>query len=200
MASEFDDERPAETTRYALKSRNVAWALLVSVLGMYLFVWAVTYNDPSPLLFRRSPPLAGPAASKRVRDRLLLNLTRVLAERPTLCGIAAPYLGVYERLVLLRHANPVSLIEVYNPLVVDPGGERRNMTESSLMCTHPTPLTVMRLTRVRLKYVDVEWVDHEVELEGPEAICIQHFQDVFEGKWPCDTPEGADRVPARLLH
>jgi peptide deformylase len=130
---------------------------------------------------------------------VLPRLIVFLENHPTLCGAAAPNVGSNFQMVLLRSGD-----YMFNPNVVSVNHERnRNVSiiESSYMCHDRTyQRQVLRMTSIMVAFTDRDTTARVVPLESEDAICVQHFIDIFLGHWPCKH-EGVDalKVP-RLFH
>ncbi len=104
-------------------------------------------------------------------------------------GLAAPQIGLPIRVVLIT-LDPLSeeypefkdFNKVYiNPHILEADGEEVAMDEGclSLPGVHET---VKRASRIRVKYQDENFVDHDEVVEGYLARVMQHEFDHLEGK------------------
>lgn len=104
-------------------------------------------------------------------------------------GLAAPQIGLPIRVVTIT-LDPLSedypefkgFNKAYiNPYILEIGGEEVSMEEGclSLPGIHET---VKRGNKIRVKYMDEDFVEHEEEVEGYLARVMQHEFDHLDGK------------------
>ena len=104
-------------------------------------------------------------------------------------GLAAPQIGLPIRVVTIT-LDPLSedypefkgFNKAYiNPHILEIGGEEVSMEEGclSLPGIHET---VKRGNKIRVKYMDEDFVEHEEEVEGYLARVMQHEFDHLDGK------------------
>lgn len=98
-------------------------------------------------------------------------------------GIAAPQVGLKRRLVAVqrfdREGEP---FEFYlNPEIVEFGGEREAGGEGCLSVPDVYE-DVVRWQRIRLRYRDTAFVQHEEIVEGFTAVIFQHELDHLDGR------------------
>lgn len=89
-------------------------------------------------------------------------------------------------------------MDVFNPVLRGVHEMSTNITieETSDMCHTPLARNIVRSTRVKAQWMDSNWKPRQEVLSGVEAICLQHFIDLFNGQWPCSSVgEDARRVP-----
>ena len=119
------------------------------------------------------------------RVRLADQMLETMYDAPGI-GLAAPQIGVLDRMLVMDCANtssgetpdPLCLI---NPKIVDATEETREYEEGCLSLPQVfAPVT--RPASVRVRYQDAEGVDHERDFEGLWAICVQHEIDHLDGK------------------
>ena len=115
-------------------------------------------------------------------------------------GLAATQVGVPLRVVVIDQSevseerkqtdSPYAsrLLHIINPVFVWSSEETATVTEGCLSVPE-VPVDITRPVKVRMRFRDLEWQEHEVEAEGLLARCFQH---------ECDHVDGvtiADRVP-----
>ena len=102
-------------------------------------------------------------------------------------GLAAPQVGVQKRMVIVDiHAGaddrpsgepPITLI---NPEFIEKEGA---LTWEEGCLSVPGELgEVTRAARVKMKYTDLDGVEHIMEAEGLKAVALQHEVDHLDGK------------------
>ncbi|MDQ0393564.1 peptide deformylase [Labrys monachus] len=95
-------------------------------------------------------------------------------------GITAPHLGILKRLVVIELPDE-AIVRIYvNPRIVWMAEETREHAEGSVSMPGVTE-TVERPARVRLRYHDLDGVEHEEEAEGLLGVCLQHEIDQLDG-------------------
>lgn len=104
-------------------------------------------------------------------------------------GLAAPQIGLPIRVVVIdldvyseEHPEFKDLRRAFiNPHIVETSGEEVAMEEGclSLPGIHET---VKRANKIRVKYMDEDFVEHDEEVEGYFARVMQHEFDHLDGK------------------
>jgi peptide deformylase len=95
-------------------------------------------------------------------------------------GLAAPQLGVSQRLLVYRVGPDAPIIVLANPEVEWQSGESEVLDEGCLSIPGIT-VDVERPVHVRVRAVDEEGGDRTVEASGLEARVIQHEIDHLNG-------------------
>ena len=99
-------------------------------------------------------------------------------------GLAAPQVGILKRLIVIdcsddrNKKNPLKLI---NPEIIDLSEEETEFEEGCLSLPKQYA-KVIRPTKVKLKYKDVQGNLRSESFKGIEATCIQHEIDHLNGK------------------
>lgn len=196
-----DPEVPRAGERWILKWKNCLWALIF-LLTVLVVVWTLhphhehaRIRQRRAVMFQASEPLPSLSAAHDLSLRVRPSMTHVMRDRPRLCGVAAPNFRVYHRFLLLRHEGTGQVTEVFNPrMCAEQPTDAVNHTvpESSLMCANRTQTPRVRRSTVRVCHRDALWKEQDVVFTGGDAICLQHFMDVFAGHWPCGV-SGEDR-------
>ena len=104
-------------------------------------------------------------------------------------GLAAPQIGLPIRVVVIDldiMSDDYPEYKGYrrafiNPHIIETNDETSSMEEGclSLPGIHES---VKRPTKIRVKYMDADWNEHDEWVEGFEARCMQHEFDHLEGK------------------
>lgn len=95
-------------------------------------------------------------------------------------GITAPHIGVLQRLVVIALSPDDGVRHYVNPEVIEASAERIRHTEGSVSLPGVTE-EVERAARVRVRYRDLDGVEHEETAEGLLAVCLQHEIDQLDG-------------------
>ena len=92
-------------------------------------------------------------------------------------AIAAPQIGVKKRLLYMFIDKPVIFI---NPVLEFPDDEMMEVLDDCM--SFPNLLVkVKRYKRCRIKYLDMDWKEQEMPLEGDLAELLQHEYDHLDG-------------------
>lgn len=92
-------------------------------------------------------------------------------------AIAAPQIGVKKRLLYMFIDKPVVFI---NPVLEFPDNEMMEVLDDCM--SFPNLLVkVMRHKRCRIKYLDMEWKEQVMSLEGDLSELLQHEFDHLDG-------------------
>lgn len=92
-------------------------------------------------------------------------------------AIAAPQIGVKKRLLYMFIDKPVIFI---NPVLEFPDDEMMEVLDDCM--SFPNLLVkVKRYKRCRIKYLDMDWKEQEMSLEGDFAELLQHEYDHLDG-------------------
>lgn len=134
---------------------------------------------PDPRLKRRAKPVE--KVDARIR-RLMDDMLETMYAAPGI-GLAAPQVGVLERVIVVDVAGPDEPPQplcLANPEVLWSSEEEAVYDEGCLSLPEQFA-EVARPSRVRLRYLDREGEIRELEAEGLLATCIQHEIDHLEG-------------------
>ena len=96
-------------------------------------------------------------------------------------GLAAPQLGLSQRLVVYRVGHDAPLIALVNPQIEWSSDEGETMEEGCLSIPGVT-VDVDRPVYVRIRALDEEGQERKIEASGLEARVIQHELDHLDGK------------------
>ena len=93
-------------------------------------------------------------------------------------GLAAPQVGILKRIVVIDIGEgPIIMI---NPEILETSGEQTG--EEGCLSLPGIHETVKRGDKIRVKYMDENFVEHEEEVEGYLARVMQHEFDHLDGK------------------
>ncbi|WP_226625938.1 peptide deformylase [Alloyangia pacifica] len=137
---------------------------------------------PDPRLKKLCAPVPDLSDELRV---LADDMLETMYDAPGI-GLAAPQIGVLERLIVLDCARPDDgetprPLVMFNPKVIASSDERNVYEEGCLSI--PEQYAEVE----RPKMVEVEWLDrdgklHKEEFDGLWATCVQHEIDHLDGK------------------
>ncbi|MEM9457749.1 MAG: peptide deformylase [Myxococcota bacterium] len=113
-------------------------------------------------------------------DRLIDDLVQTLHAKAAI-GLCAPQVGVPLEILVMDLSGNASAPQVYvNPEIIadaDPG-----LVEESCLSVPGVVTNVWRATRVRVRAQDRRGHIFQSDLEGMNAVCLQHEMDHFAGK------------------
>jgi peptide deformylase len=121
-------------------------------------------------------------------DKLLKDMWQTMYETDGV-GLAAPQIGKNIRLFVID-ADPFKELDpkaegfkkvFINAEILERDGEKWPMTEGCLSVPNIHE-DVYREDKVRIRYLDENWEEHEEEYDGYRARVIQHEYDHIEGK------------------
>lgn len=135
---------------------------------------------PDPRLKRTAEPVttvdAGVAA-------LMDDMLETMYAAPGI-GLAAPQVGVLKRVIVVdvaREGEPPQPLRMANPEVVW-SSEEINVHEEGCLSLPDMYEDVTRPARVRVRYLDRDNREQEIEADGLLATCVQHEIDHLNGK------------------
>ena len=132
---------------------------------------------PDPVLRKKAKEV------KRIDDgvaRLAAEMAETMYAAPGI-GLAAPQVGVSERVILVDVTGPErkELITLVNPVIVEKEG--RVIFEEGCLSLPEVREKVERAARVLVRGYDLDEREREIEAEGLLAIALQHEIDHLNG-------------------
>ncbi len=132
---------------------------------------------PDPVLRKKAKEI------KRIDDgvaRLAAEMAETMYAAPGI-GLAAPQVGVSERVILVDVTGPErkELITLVNPVIVEKEG--RVIFEEGCLSLPEVREKVERAARVLVRGYDLDEREREIEAEGLLAIALQHEIDHLDG-------------------
>ena len=107
-------------------------------------------------------------------------------------GLAAPQVGILRRIVVIDCGDdPITLI---NPVIVEKDGEQ--IGEEGCLSVPGKVGVVKRAMHCRVRALDADMKEYEVEGEGLLARCLQQESDHLDGKMDVDIAEEMHDVTA----
>ena len=152
-------------------------------------------TSPDPILSQVCEPC-------EVGDKSLKRLAKQMAHamyKNNGCGIAAPQVGVAQRLVVIDvdwdgegEQEPIVLV---NPEIVELRGEPETGGEGCLSCPGVT-VPISRQPWARVRYYDLDGELWEIEGDGLLGRCLQHEIDHLEGRTLFESCDPVTRIEA----
>ena len=134
---------------------------------------------PDPILKKRCAPV------ERVDDeirRVMDDMLETMYDAPGV-GLAAPQVGVLKRIIVVDTSDPEGKrqpLRMANPEIVAASDEILLREEGCL--SFPDQYEeVERPATVRVRYLDHENDIRELDVEGLQAVCVQHEMDHLDG-------------------
>lgn len=135
---------------------------------------------PDPLLAKPCEPVED--ITDEIRE-LASDMLETMYDAPGV-GLAAPQVGILKQIVVYdpsdkeEEKHPVVLI---NPEVTLTGETIVSEREGCLSVPLGYRADVKRSSSIHLKYIDLDGVVHERDIEGFEAVIVQHETDHLKG-------------------
>lgn len=134
---------------------------------------------PHPVLKQKAKPVA--TVDDRVR-RLLDDMLETMYEAKGI-GLAAPQIGVSERIVVIdvhEKDQPSAPMKLVNPEIIWASPERE-VNEEGCLSVPEQYADVVRPRAVKLRYLDENGAAHELDADGMLGVCLQHELDHLDG-------------------
>lgn len=132
---------------------------------------------PNPVLKQKCAPVS---AIEPHHAKLLDDMLETMYEAPGI-GLAAPQIGLLERIVVVdvseKKTAPLRLI---NPEIAWFSADK-SLHEEGCLSLPKQFADVKRPNKVRIRYLDLEGQDCELEADGLLSRCIQHELDHLDG-------------------
>lgn len=132
---------------------------------------------PNPVLKKKATPVA--TIDDRITS-LMNDMLETMYEAPGI-GLAAPQIGVLERIVVIDTSDekdqPLKLV---NPEITWLS-EETEIAEEGCLSLPKQFADVKRPSRVRIRYLDEQGAQQESEADGLLGRCIQHELDHLDG-------------------
>jgi len=107
------------------------------------------------------------------------------------CGLAAPQVGRNIRLIVIDGSpmaddeNPNDMLKTFKKVLINPVITKRTgdeqISEEGCLSFPKIRESVKRLSKIKIEYVDENFLPHREEYEGMAARIIQHEYDHIEG-------------------
>ncbi|MBK1839809.1 peptide deformylase [Azospirillum sp. YIM B02556] len=134
---------------------------------------------PHPILKRKAQPVA--EVDARV-VKLMDDMVETMYDAVGI-GLAAPQVGVLDRVIVVdvhEKGEPPNPIRLANPEIVWSSDEKA-VCEEGCLSVPEQYADVTRPQRVRVRYLDENNRQQEIEADGMLATCIQHEIDHLDG-------------------
>ncbi|MCL2629284.1 MAG: peptide deformylase [Alphaproteobacteria bacterium] len=130
------------------------------------------------------PVLREKAARVDIVDYALLDAMADAMFAAKGAGLAAPQVGVSQRVIVMRPDRGIEVLKMINPELSEFSDDKISMEEGCLSVLGPDGPVYAHLTRpesVRVKWTDENGILHDEIFDGFKARVIQHEFDHLEG-------------------
>jgi peptide deformylase len=126
--------------------------------------------------------VAKPVAQVDARiQKIVADMAETMYEAPGV-GLAATQVDIHERIVVIDVSDSQNELMVFiNPVLVWASAEKKSWREGCLSVPEYFD-EVERPAVVRVKALDINGKEFEVEADGLLAVCLQHEMDHLQGK------------------
>ncbi len=133
---------------------------------------------PDPRLHKVAKPVA--TVDARVK-KIVADMAETMYDAPGV-GLAATQVDIHERIVVIDVSDDQNELLVFiNPEIVWASPEKKTWREGCLSVPEFYD-EVERPAQVRVKALDIDGKEFEVEADGLLAVCLQHELDHLQGK------------------
>jgi peptide deformylase len=133
---------------------------------------------PDPRLHKIAKPVA--TVDARVK-KIVADMAETMYEAPGV-GLAATQVDIHERIVVIDVSDDQNELMVFiNPEIVWASPEKKTWREGCLSVPEFYD-EVERPAQVRVKALDIDGKEFEVDADGLLAVCLQHELDHLQGK------------------
>ena len=133
---------------------------------------------PDPRLHKVAKPVA--TVDARIK-KIVADMAETMYEAPGV-GLAATQVDIHERIVVIDVSDDQNELMVFiNPEIVWASPEKKTWREGCLSVPEFYD-EVERPARVRVRALDLDGKEFEVDADGLLAVCLQHELDHLQGK------------------
>ncbi|QWE08652.1 peptide deformylase [Polynucleobacter ibericus] len=133
---------------------------------------------PDPRLHKVAKPVA--EVDARIK-KIVADMADTMYEAPGV-GLAATQVDVHERIVVIDVSDDQNELMVFiNPEIIWASAETKSWREGCLSVPEFYD-EVERPAEIRVKALDIEGKEFEIDADGLLAVCLQHELDHLQGK------------------
>jgi peptide deformylase len=133
---------------------------------------------PDPRLHKVAKPVA--VVDARVK-KIVADMAETMYEAPGV-GLAATQVDIHERIVVIDVSDDQNELMVFiNPEIIWASPEKKTWREGCLSVPEFYD-EVERPAQVKVKALDLDGKEFEIEADGLLAVCLQHELDHLQGK------------------
>jgi peptide deformylase len=133
---------------------------------------------PDPRLHKVAKPVA--QVDERIK-KIVADMADTMYEAPGV-GLAATQVDIHERILVIDVSDDQNNLQVFiNPEIVWASPEKKSWREGCLSVPEFYD-EIERPAQVRVKALDVDGKEFEIDADGLLAVCLQHELDHLQGK------------------
>ena len=154
------------------------WDRRIALLDNSYMALLNVLNYPDPRLHKVAKPVA--TVDARVK-KIVADMAETMYEAPGV-GLAATQVDIHERIVVIDVSDDQNELMVFiNPEIIWASPEKKTWREGCLSVPEFYD-EVERPAQVRVKALDIDGKEFEVDADGLLAVCLQHELDHLQGK------------------
>ena len=133
---------------------------------------------PDPRLHKVAKPVA--QVDDRIK-KIVADMADTMYEAPGV-GLAATQVDIHERILVIDVSDEQNNLQVFiNPEIIWASPEKKSWREGCLSVPEFYD-EIERPAQVRVKAVDIDGKEFELDADGLLAVCLQHELDHLQGK------------------
>ena len=154
------------------------WDRRIALLDNSYMALLNVLNYPDPRLHKVAKPVA--TVDARVK-KIVADMAETMYEAPGV-GLAATQVDIHERIVVIDVSDDQNELMVFiNPEIIWASPEKKTWREGCLSVPEFYD-EVERPAQVKVKALDIDGKEFEVDADGLLAVCLQHELDHLQGK------------------
>ena len=154
------------------------WDRRIALLDNSYMALLNVLSYPDPRLHKVAKPVA--TVDARVK-KIVADMAETMYEAPGV-GLAATQVDIHERIVVIDVSDDQNELMVFiNPEIVWASPEKKTWREGCLSVPEFYD-EVERPARVKVRALDLDGKEFEVDADGLLAVCLQHELDHLQGK------------------
>ena len=154
------------------------WDRRIALLDNSYMALLNVLSYPDPRLHKIAKPVA--TVDARIK-KIVADMAETMYEAPGV-GLAATQVDIHERIVVIDVSDDQNELMVFiNPEIVWASPEKKTWREGCLSVPEFYD-EVDRPAQVKVKALDIDGKEFEVDADGLLAVCLQHELDHLQGK------------------
>jgi peptide deformylase len=166
------------TSHFEDKKNESNWDRLIALLDNSYMALLKVLSYPDPRLHKVAKPVA--TVDARIK-KIVADMAETMYEAPGV-GLAATQVDIHERIVVIDVSDDQNELLVFiNPEIIWASPEKKMWREGCLSVPEFYD-EVERPAQVKVKALDLNGKEFEIEADGLLAVCLQHELDHLQGK------------------
>jgi peptide deformylase len=166
------------TNHFEDKKNESNWDRLIALLDNSYMALLKVLCYPDPRLHKVAKPVA--TVDARIK-KIVADMAETMYEAPGV-GLAATQVDIHERIVVIDVSDDQNELLVFiNPEIIWASPEKKMWREGCLSVPEFYD-EVERPAQVKVKALDLNGKEFEIEADGLLAVCLQHELDHLQGK------------------